>query len=205
MELVALAVFAAGYGGYPLVHRIAGMGIDRRLRATLHRELRGAAASAAESEAGRALLMTAAQAHVRMLVFFAASAFLALGGAIGLLLNPQEAARLCEASLFANSASDGAALRFRTLAFSFLAAYAFLQFLWAHKALYHLTLAVQTQSAHRVRGFLDDLDQDLSRGLRTLYYLAILFLWFFGPEFLIVGTVILTATLWRYDSRVVRI
>ena len=203
-DSLALAVFVVSYLGYPVYGRLAGHGIDRRLRVALLRELRTVTAHAVASESGRALLVASFQTYVRALVFLGVSSSLAFGGSLGLLMNPQRAGQLCALSFFAEATREPDIVRLRMVVFSLLAGYSFVLFVWGIKALYHLTFAVHTQDPTLVAPFLDHLDQDFTRGVRTLYYLYVFFLGFFGPEFLLAGSLLLTIMLWRYDVQVLR-
>ena len=200
-DSLGMAVFLASYLGYPLYGHLTGHGSGARRRLSVLRDLRATTARNVSGAEGRALLAASFQAHGRTLVFLGTTALLALGGALGLLLNPQKAGQLCASSVFAEGTSQPDVLRIRMVMFSLMAGYAFLQFVWGLKALYHLSFAVQTCDPARVAPFLEQLDQDFSRGVRTLYYLSVLFLWFFGPEFLLVGSMLLTVSLWHFDTR----
>ncbi len=200
-DSVGLAVFMASYLGYPLYRRLTRHGSGGRRRVAVLRELLTMTARSVSSQEGRTLLVASFQAYVRTLVFLGTASFLALGGSVGLFLNQEQAGQLCASSMFADATSQPDILRIRMVMFSLLAGYAFLLFVWGLKALYHLTLAVHTHDPDIVVPFLNHLDQDLSRGVRTLYYLSVFFLWFFGPEFLIAGSLLLTVALWRFDAQ----
>lgn len=200
-DSLALAIFMASYLGYPLYRRLTRHRSGGRRRVSVLRELLTRTARSVSGQEGRTLLVASFQTYVRTLVFLGTASLLALGGSVGLLMNPQQAGELCASSMFAEATSQPDILRIRMVMFSLLTGYAFLLFVWGLKALYHLTLAVHTQDPDLVGPFLDHLDQDFSRGVRTLYYLSVFFLWFFGPEFLIAGSLLLTVALWRFDSQ----
>jgi hypothetical protein len=67
------------------------------------------------------------------------------------------------------------------------------------KALYNLSFALHTRSRETVLPYIQHLDLDVGSGLRTLHYLSVLFLWFFGAEFLAVASVLLTFMIYRFD------
>ena len=62
-----------------------------------------------------------------------------------------------------------------------------------------VTLAQHTRNADTILHYLDHLDLDFSRGIRTLYYLSVLFLWFIGSELFLAGSLILTLMIYRFD------
>lgn len=157
-----------------------------------------------DNEEGRRLLAASFQTYMRTLVFLGTIAFLALGGALGLFLNSDGTRQLGSFSLFADAAATPDAVRVRLLVFVLLAGFAFMQFVWGLKALYNLTLAQHTRNADTILPYLDHLDLDFSRGIRTLYYLSVLFLWFIGSELFIARSLILTVIIYRFDFMKIR-
>jgi uncharacterized membrane protein len=143
------------------------------------------------------MLVAALQAHSRMLVFLATVSSLALGGGLGLFLNSERTMDLSSFSFFGSQDITG--IRVRLVIFVLLSGYAFLQFIWGMKALYNLSFALHTRSRETVLPYIQHLDLDVGSGLRTLHYLSVLFLWFFGAEFLAVASVLLTFMIYRFD------
>lgn len=198
MDWLALFVFLLCYVGYPILYDLIRQNSDLRLRSDVYRELRNAAGEGSETEEGRRLLGQSFQAYVRTFMFLGTVSFFSLGGAMSLFLSSKRTRELLSYSLFYR-VDTLTGIRFRLLVFVFLAGYAFLLFVWGLKALYNLTYAVHLKDKDAVYDYLSHMDRDFTRGIRTLYYLVVLFLWFFGPEFLIVGVIGLTVLLYRYD------
>ncbi len=198
VDWLGLFVFLLCYVGYPILYDLTRQNRDLRFRADVYRELREAAGEGSETEEGRRLLSAAFRTHVRIFIFLGTVSFLAGVGAFILFLSSRRTGELLSFSLFYRVDSL-TGIRFRLLVFMLLAGYGFLQFVWGLRDLYNLTHAVHRKTRETVYDYLSYVDREFERGLRTLYYLVVLFLWFFGPEFLIIGAVVLTVLLYRYD------
>ncbi|MFB6356468.1 MAG: DUF599 family protein [bacterium] len=198
LDWLAIGVFVLLYFGYPWLRNQLQAYRGGTFREDLYQGLREQVAKNGLTKEGKNLLSSGFVAYVRMFMFFGTVSFFSLGGALGLFLSSERTQELLTYSLFYRVHSI-TGVRFRWLLFIILSGYAFLQFIWGLKALYHLTHAVHVDDEQTILKYLSHMDIDFTRGIRSLYYLVILFLWFFGPEFLIVGSLILTYMLYRYD------
>lgn len=194
----ALGVFALSYFGYHRVYHWIHRRWDLHLRLDECRELLDTVQNNVQQPEGRVLLSNIFRGYSRTFIFLGMISFLALSGALGLIASSEQTHALLNFSQIEVSRPI-ANLRVRLAIFIGLAGYALLQFLWGLKALFNLSYVMHGSDAERIREYLQYMDMDLTNGIRTLYYLSVLFLWLFGPEFFAVGTVVLTVFLYRYD------
>jgi len=192
----SLFIFLLSYFGYPYFYLSMQTYTNQKLRVHIYEDLRRKACERFQED--RELPNGTLQTYSRILTALATASFFALGGGLSLFLSSEQTQELLSFSLV-NRVDSILGVRFRLLIFIFLCGYAFLQFLWGFKALYYLTYALKAGEGEMAFDYFTYMDTDLIRGIRSMYYISILFLWFFGPEFLLIGTVALTYLLYRYD------
>lgn len=198
IDWVALGVFLTSYFGYNFFHDCMEAQSSCMLRMHLFEELIEETAESATTEEGRTLLATTMRSYTRSLIFLGTISFFTLSGALSLLISGTSVQRLLSFSLFERVHTQFG-VRLRLLTVVLVAGYALLQIIWAIKAAYTLSLSVHTEDIDTIRRYLTHLNLDFLRSIRTFYYLAVVTLWVFGAEFLILGTVFLTFILYRYD------
>ena len=195
-DWISLLIFLLSYFGYPYFYLFMQKYTSQQLRVHIYENLRREACERFQKD--RTLPNGTLQTYSRILTTLATASFLALGGGLSLFLSSEQTQELLSFSLV-NRVDSIRGIRFRLLIFILLCGVAFLQFIWGFKALYTLTYALEAGEEEMAFDYFSYMDTDLNRGIRTLYYLSILFLWFFGPEFLLIGTIGLTYILYRYD------
>lgn len=198
IDWIALGIFLTSYFGYTFFHDSLEARSDCMLRMHLFDELIEETARSATTEEGRTLLATMMRSYSRSLIFLGTISFFTLSGALSLLISGSSVQRLLSFSVF-ERIHTSVGIRLRLFTVVLIAGYALLQIIWAIKATYTLSLSVHTEDIEKIRRYLTHLNLDFLRSIRTFYYLAVVTLWIFGAEFLIVGTVVLTLILYRYD------
>ncbi|MFB6344244.1 MAG: DUF599 family protein [bacterium] len=198
LDWIALCTFLISYFGYHrLIDRMASS-TDVKTRQALFEDLIESVSENAMTEEGKDLLAVEFRAHARTLIFLGTLSFFALSGAISLFVSSNQIQNFLSFSLFERVQSS-TGVRLRLLIVILLAGYALLQIIWGLKALYSLSLSIHSNDQDTIKRYLRHLNIDFLRSIRTFYYLAVLILWLFGAEFLIVGSVLLTLVLYRYD------
>lgn len=204
LEWVALALFLACWIGYERYHarRLRRAPDSTRHGRLLTRQVGWITAMVKRDQP--ILFIQTFRNFGRLAVFLGSLTLLALGGAFGLLLSGERLRTLCQITyLFGHPSLQVAQLKLLFLVV--ILAFAFIQFIWAIRAL--LAVHLFTDSAAgtpevRIIGlvhYLNHFQLDFRHGLRTAYYAVCLLLWPFSVELFIVATVVLTVILARYD------
>jgi len=203
MDWLALGIFLVSYLGYPRFYDYYAARSGSVIRKDLYEDLITEACESSLSEQGRLLLAVEFRTQARSMIFLGTVSFLTLSGALSLFISSSRIHELLSFSLF-ERVSTQAGVRLRILMVMMVSGYALLQIIWGLKALYSVSLAIHTGETQTVEKYLTHLNIDFLRSIRSFYYLAVLVLWLFGAEFLIVGSVLLTGVLYRYDFLVTR-
>lgn len=204
LEWFALALFLASWIGYERYHlrRTRLTPATTRHGCLLARQVRWVAAMTAREEP--ILFIQAFRNLGQQSSFLGSLTLLGLGGAFSLLLSGERLRTLCQITCIFGHPSPLLA-QLKILLLIAVLAFAFLQFVWAIRALLAAHLFIDgaaTEQRERVAGltrYLADFQIDFRHGLRTAYYAVCLLIWPFSVETFIVAILVLTVMLARYD------
>ncbi len=204
LEWLALALFLASWIGYERyhLHRTRRAPASTRHGCLLTRQAGWIDAIAARDQP--ILFIQTFRNLGRQAIFLGSLTLLALGGAFSLLLSGERLRTLCRITCLFGHPSPLLA-QLKLLLLIAVLALAFLQFVWAIRALlaaHIFTDGAAAERTARVAGltrYLADFQLDFRHGLRTAYYAVCLLIWPFSVEAFIVATLVLTVMVARYD------
>ncbi|NCO58667.1 MAG: DUF599 domain-containing protein [Deltaproteobacteria bacterium] len=206
LEWTALALFLACWRGYEWYHgrRTRRAPASTRLGRLQTRQREWTTSLLARDEP--IVFIQALRNLARPAIFLGSVTILALGGTFGLLLSGERLRALCEVTRIFGHPSPLLA-QLKLLALAIVLALAFLEFVWALRAVlaaHWFTAGNPAEATARVAdltSYLADFQLDFRHGLRTAYYAVCLLLWPFSVEAFIAATVVLTVMMARYDLR----